>query len=524
MELKKAFRMLRDNRGKSLKFWFCAEGADNAPVLLLDPKSISSTERKRLMKTAKRRQFASGVVLLTTENVLETVPNGGLPGNFAKAVRDIASAAGAKISKVVIKEAVAETAPAADEVKRKALGAQYAGEDKKSGWRADNLAPGTDPAEREAYREGDRVTTRYFDSEEKRKSGVDVGGDGLLRDADGDLKDGKEGFVVDPETGKLHTFEGGFEDVGDGKKKATHHSSPLAGGDVAGAGHIKTEGGRVKSIDDASGHYKPGGDLTYQMVQKLEAAAAKLVDTSLKSIKKTWGDSKEASAKLQESYRIVQLYERERATLGKDVGPYSSEMQQLKDVLLAKGVGPANKPAKVKLQGKYGITADEWKDVQGNEGAINALLERKYGFEDLLQGLTDRALNSHAQINLTIGEKSRLVLTKDQYLQTGGNEQQARRKSSLNKEIEKHPRTIAGQEKLEKKRRLAEKQARQEEAERLVEARLQELGYATEFEALRGLGVSDYALDSGFVQRKDQLRIILGKMTGADWNLKNHFK
>ena len=26
------------------------------------------------------------------------------------------------------------------------------------------------------------------------------------------------------------------------------------------------------------------------------------------------------------------------------------------------------------------------------------------------------------------------------------------------------------------------------------------------------------------LQRKDQLRIILGKMTGADWNLKNHFK
>jgi hypothetical protein len=50
-----------------------------------------------------------------------------------------------------------------------------------------------------------------------------------------------------------------------------HHSSFLAGGNVAGAGEIKVEGGRVKGITNKSGHYQPTTAEMMQVFAELES-------------------------------------------------------------------------------------------------------------------------------------------------------------------------------------------------------------------------------------------------------------
>jgi hypothetical protein len=50
-----------------------------------------------------------------------------------------------------------------------------------------------------------------------------------------------------------------------------HHSSFLAGGNVAGAGEIKIEGGRVKAITNKSGHYLPTAAEMVQVFAELES-------------------------------------------------------------------------------------------------------------------------------------------------------------------------------------------------------------------------------------------------------------
>jgi hypothetical protein len=50
-----------------------------------------------------------------------------------------------------------------------------------------------------------------------------------------------------------------------------HHSSFLAGGNVAGAGEIKIEGGRIKGITNKSGHYLPTAEEMTQVFAELES-------------------------------------------------------------------------------------------------------------------------------------------------------------------------------------------------------------------------------------------------------------
>jgi hypothetical protein len=55
-----------------------------------------------------------------------------------------------------------------------------------------------------------------------------------------------------------------------------HHSSFLAGGDVAGAGEIKVERGVVKSVTNKSGHYTPTSEEMVQVFEELEARGVNL--------------------------------------------------------------------------------------------------------------------------------------------------------------------------------------------------------------------------------------------------------
>lgn len=55
-----------------------------------------------------------------------------------------------------------------------------------------------------------------------------------------------------------------------------HHSSLLAGGDVAGAGEINVQDGQVKQVSNKSGHYKPLHDHAFQVLDELASRSVDL--------------------------------------------------------------------------------------------------------------------------------------------------------------------------------------------------------------------------------------------------------
>jgi hypothetical protein len=73
-------------------------------------------------------------------------------------------------------------------------------------------------------------------------------------------------FVMD-NTGQIY--------VGSHKVGLFHHSSFLAGGDVAAAGELKASNGKIVSLTDKSGHYKPEVENDLQMINELAAGGAK---------------------------------------------------------------------------------------------------------------------------------------------------------------------------------------------------------------------------------------------------------
>ncbi|MDA0270845.1 MAG: hypothetical protein O2798_04735 [Chloroflexi bacterium] len=54
-----------------------------------------------------------------------------------------------------------------------------------------------------------------------------------------------------------------------GQRQNIHHSTMLAGGDVAHAGHIGVNEGQVNYLDDDSGHYRPSEAHTYDAFNRL---------------------------------------------------------------------------------------------------------------------------------------------------------------------------------------------------------------------------------------------------------------
>lgn len=104
---------------------------------------------------------------------------------------------------------------------------------------------------------------------------------GLLYEANGKLLDsaGKSGiFVVDP-YGNFYFSKFSFPTV-------FHHSSFLAGNAVAGAGEMVISHGRVISLNNESGHYKPSNNLHEQVKdllyrQSVEISEVYYVDTSM---------------------------------------------------------------------------------------------------------------------------------------------------------------------------------------------------------------------------------------------------
>ena len=123
--------------------------------------------------------------------------------------------------------------------------------------------------------------TRQFDSQGKMSSASDgskLDTIGAERPAAIGAKGDRHIFAMDGE-GQFHTTDAIKENKQRGQAAAAsgasqqdrfHHSSFLAGQDVAGAGEMQVRDGQVELVSDTSGHYQPGSKQMMQTVQQLE--------------------------------------------------------------------------------------------------------------------------------------------------------------------------------------------------------------------------------------------------------------
>jgi hypothetical protein len=95
---------------------------------------------------------------------------------------------------------------------------------------------------------------------------------------------------------------------------------------------------------------------------------------------------------------------------------------------------PINKPAKVELMGKKGLSEEEFATVKGDVGKINALIAKKFGEKAKIVLAASQA-NNLKYINILIGQTTSVTLTTQQFEQTQGNEAQIRAKQSVNEEL-----------------------------------------------------------------------------------------
>ncbi len=120
--------------------------------------------------------------------------------------------------------------------------------------------------------------TQYFDEEQRRDHQVALN-EGVLENEKGKLAEGSHVFVMDGE-GQIYakkTQESLTQLDDQGRYAHVHHSSFLAGGDVAGAGELRVgKDGELKEINDGSGHYKPGEVQTKQTLETIEEQGVSL--------------------------------------------------------------------------------------------------------------------------------------------------------------------------------------------------------------------------------------------------------
>jgi hypothetical protein len=153
------------------------------------------------------------------------------------------------------------------------------------------------------------------------------------------------------------------------------------------------------------------------------------------------------------------------------------------------------------LQGKEGISKEEFAIVKGDVGKINELLRKKLKLEyDLIDSSEKKStLDSLPALNLLIGEKTKLELTSQQFEQTQGNEKQARQKAKVNQEIEE----------------LAPKKAEEERQRARVEIvkRLQTIGIPDDREAKKDKAIKMGVADAYRLSDDDLDLVVLGDMT-----------
>src|SRR5579883_1110491 len=415
MDVKQAFQAMKS---KPVRFWFCAQDEKGKPRLLFHPTQVPQTEIDKVLKTAKNKTVANGMMKLEKTGELSVITKTAAPPALAKGVQVVARESNVMPKAInLVTQAMLES---------KELGEHYKGEDKKA-----------------------EVT---FDK-------------GIAKDAKGRaLDDGQRGFVMDPKTGKTYTFDGSHPHMtADGKKQWEHHSSPLGGKAVGGAGMMKTDfRGSVTEISDQSGHYKPNAELTHQAVKHLDEQGAldtpmldghreakvRLLDKNAAITDEQWQTVKGDKAAIEQQVKLNQL----KGPLGEQA---FAELQQKRPEELKKLLASGKYKTIGDLKAALGATALKKleEEVKKDSSKLEAKAKELYAKAPGVK-VPENQVNAQAYINLLAGDANASVTRKSQFIQSEGNEAQMRNKDRLNRELE---------EKQAKKREtldtLAEKRA-----------------------------------------------------------------
>lgn len=178
-------------------------------------------------------------------------------------------------------------------------GEKYKDEEKKGGWRGGKI---------KAAQEATHMVTHHFDDEEREDNTVRFE-EGNATLPMGDTPKGSQLYAIDPKTGEMVLSGGkaaiirqidekgnatdnvreteisaGISEVVKDKKgkrlELYHHSSMLKGEDVGGAGVVSFDNrGKIKSVDNDSGHYTPRFVQLLQTVEHLMKQGALLDQT-----------------------------------------------------------------------------------------------------------------------------------------------------------------------------------------------------------------------------------------------------
>ncbi|MEX0269737.1 DUF4157 domain-containing protein [Leptolyngbyaceae cyanobacterium UHCC 1019] len=257
----------------------------------------------------------------------------------------------------------------------KEKGKEYIGEDKEEGtWRnQETKQPGVDTRRTKYWGETERTNhevsidpetgllmTSTLDPKTKQPTTRPLDTSSSGRGAFSGSKEGRHIFAQSPE-GKIYSADPEVErkivnqpksakgKVGQKLNKFLnrnetvqediHHSTFLAGEDVAAAGEIEAMNGVVTAISDRSGHYRPTSENIYQTVNHLQEGGAKMVDETLVNAE------------------------------GKAVDPETVKSMSIEEKR-EQGIGSSNRRAKVELGGKV-MAYDHFLATGGNSSTIS---------------------------------------------------------------------------------------------------------------------------------------------------------
>ena len=178
----------------------------------------------------------------------------------------------------------APASAAAPSLATKEKGAEYTDEDREYGWRTNGDT---------AAAKWTGMATDYHQDPASTKATIEGG---VLKDAANTPMTGTFGYVINPKDAGLHTFDptavwivkiadpnnrrkytgtwppprAFWMSLGaDEQVRSTHHTTPLAGEAVAGAGEVTALDGKITNVSNRSGHYKPNATLMIQTVEEL---------------------------------------------------------------------------------------------------------------------------------------------------------------------------------------------------------------------------------------------------------------
>jgi hypothetical protein len=309
-------------------------------------------------------------------------------------------------------------------LRSKPLGKKYVGEENGEGWRTNMKY------------QGQPLRTDYFSEERKNACKVsfdDEEGTGSVPSGGSDNSrvglNGKKGFVVDPTTGAMHVFKENDDRSEDGVTFVTHHSSPLSGKPVAGAGMVTFEKSRITDISDQSGHYKPEAELTFQTVQELNHAAEEsngrvqspLMNKTVNSAARKSNDlSADAKKLINRLNRIEsEIEDSLDADPNADVGKLQEQAERIRDALISANIDlEQNKEATVTLLGKTGmLTDDEYSPLFRTYQAVTTNTastdrEKEQALEKLKKDVNRASALKQLQAPLGEAAYAKLLLTK----------------------------------------------------------------------------------------------------------------